>query len=109
MQAEAQIEVTEGVCGGKPRIVGRRITVQNIAVWHERLGHSVDEIATSYNLELSDVYAALAYYWSHRQTIDQSIQDDEEFVAKFRNLNRSPLQERLEQVRRDGAVDSPAS
>ena len=28
------IEITPGVAGGKPRIVGHRITVQNIVIWH---------------------------------------------------------------------------
>ncbi len=30
------IEITPGIVGGKPRIAGRRITVQNIVIWHER-------------------------------------------------------------------------
>lgn len=42
----AHIEITPGVAGGKLRIAGQRITVQNIVVWHERLGLSADEIAT---------------------------------------------------------------
>ena len=60
------IEITPGVAGGKPRISGRRITVQNIAVWHERMGKSADEIATQYDLKLADVYAAPAYTRSSR-------------------------------------------
>ena len=32
------IAITTEVCGGKPHIAGRRITVQNIAIWHERMG-----------------------------------------------------------------------
>ena len=44
------IEITPGVAGGKPRIAGRRITVQNIAIWHERMGKSADEIATEHVL-----------------------------------------------------------
>ena len=32
------IEITPGVCGGKPRIAGHRIKVQDIAVWHEIMG-----------------------------------------------------------------------
>jgi uncharacterized protein (DUF433 family) len=55
------IEITPGIAGGKPRIAGHRITVQNIAIWHERMGKSADEIA-EYDLTLGDVYAALAYY-----------------------------------------------
>ncbi len=57
------IEVTPGIAGGKPHIAGHRMTVQNIAIWHERLGRSADEIATEYSLMLADVYVALAYYF----------------------------------------------
>ena len=67
----AHVAVTPGVAGGKPRIAGHRITVQDIAVWHERLGLSADEIATEYGLSLADVYAALAYYYDHREEIDR--------------------------------------
>src|ERR1043166_7346994 len=44
------IAITPGVCGGKPRIAGHRIKVQHIAVWHERMGMSPDEIASTYAL-----------------------------------------------------------
>ena len=67
------IEVTPGVVGGKPRIAGHRITVQNIVIWHERMGMSADEIATEYGLTLADVFAALTYYYDHRAEIDDSI------------------------------------
>jgi uncharacterized protein (DUF433 family) len=61
------------VAGGKPRITGHRITVQDVVVWHERLGLSADEIASEYGLSLADVYAALAYYYDHREEIDRAI------------------------------------
>ena len=44
------IESTPDVLGGKPRIAGRRIAVQDIVVWHERMGRSADEIASDYSL-----------------------------------------------------------
>jgi uncharacterized protein (DUF433 family) len=49
------IELTPGEAGARPRIRGRRISVQDIAIWHERLGKSADEIAGEYDLTLSDV------------------------------------------------------
>ena len=104
-----RIESTPEVCGGKPCIAGRRITVQNIAIWHERLGQSVEEIATVYDLELADIYAALAYYFDHRDAVDESIRQDEEFVNSLRARTASPLQEKLESMRRDGPTDSIAS
>jgi len=54
------IETTPGVSGGKPRIAGHRITVQDIVIWHERMGLHPDEIAKEYGLSLSDICAALA-------------------------------------------------
>ena len=60
--ALGHVEITPGVCGGKPHIAGHRVSVQNIAIWHERLGLEPDEIATTYGLTLGEVYAALAYY-----------------------------------------------
>jgi len=69
------IAITPGVCGGRPRIAGRRITVQNVAIWHERLGLSADQIATDYDLSLAEVHAALAYYFAHRDEIEQSIRE----------------------------------
>jgi uncharacterized protein (DUF433 family) len=91
----SHIEVTPGVAGGKPRIAGHRITVQNIVIWHERLGLSADEIATEYALSLADVYAALAYYYDHREEIDRAIREDEEFIAELRRRTPSPLSTKL--------------
>lgn len=91
----SHIEMTPGVAGGKPRIAGHRITVQNIVIWHERLGVSADEIATEYGFSLADVYAALAYYYDHREGIDRSIREDEEFIAELRRRTPSVLREKL--------------
>ena len=57
---DQHIEITPGIAGGKPRVAGHRITVQNIAIWHERMGKEADEIAAEYDVTLADVYAALA-------------------------------------------------
>jgi uncharacterized protein (DUF433 family) len=89
------IEITPDVCGGRPRIAGHRITVQNIVVWHERMGLNADEIATEYGLTLGDVYAALAYYYDHRTAIDDSIRADRTFVEELRNLTPSRIPEKL--------------
>jgi len=89
------IEITPGVARGKPRIAGHRITVQNIVIWHERIGMDADEIATTYGLELADVYAALAYYYDHRAEIDNAIRADESFIAELRKRTPSRLKERI--------------
>jgi uncharacterized protein (DUF433 family) len=89
------IEITPGVAGGKPRISGRRITIQDIVVWHERMGKSADEIATEYDLKLADVYAALAYYFDHRAEVDASIREGEAFVEALRERTPSKLNQKL--------------
>ena len=85
------IEITPGVCVGKPRIAGHRIRVQDIYVWHELMGMSADEIASQYNLTLAQVYAALAYYFDHIEEIQSQMRADEEFVERMkRELAAAP-------------------
>ena len=80
-----RIVVTPGVRGGKPRIAGHRITVADVAIWHERMGMCPDEIVSEYpTITLSDVHAALAYYFDHRDEVDQDIREGEEFAEKLR-------------------------
>lgn len=93
------IEITPGVAGGKPRIAGHRITVQDIVLWHERLGMSADEIATEYALTLSDVYAALTYYFDHRPEIDRAIEEGRAFADALRQRTPSKLEQRLRGVK----------
>jgi uncharacterized protein (DUF433 family) len=92
---DQHIEITPGVAGGKPHIAGHRITVQNVVIWHEWLGHSADEIAAEYNLTLADVYAALAYYYDHRPEIDQAIEADEAFVEMLRQRTPPKVTQKL--------------
>jgi uncharacterized protein (DUF433 family) len=79
------IEMTPGVCGGKPRIAGHRIKVQHVAVWHERMGMTPEQIVADYpTLTLAEVYAALSYYHDHREQIEADIREGEEFADKLR-------------------------
>src|SRR6266542_3819197 len=101
---DQHIEVTPGVAGGKPRIAGHRITVQNIAIWHERLGKSADEIAAEYDLTLADVHAALAYYFDHQAEIDQSIEAGDSFAEALRRQTASKVGQKLQERQDDGAA-----
>ena len=90
------IEITPGVCGGKPRIAGHRIKVQDIVIWHERMGMSPDEIVSQYpTITLADVYAALAYYHDHLQEIRQQSDEDEKFVRELQAKTPSLVQQKL--------------
>lgn len=70
--------------GAKPRIRGHRITVQDIAIWYERIGKSATEIAAEYDLTLADVHAALTYYFDHREEIDARMAEDRAFAEALR-------------------------
>lgn len=64
---------TPGVCGGRPRIAGRRITVQNIVI-DLNSGLTPEEIvAERTTLTLAQVHAALAYYYANKEAMDAEI------------------------------------
>ena len=93
------IEITPGVCGGKPRIAGHRIRVQDVVIWHEHQGMSPDEIVYHYpSITLADVYAALAYYYDHLEEIRQQIRESEALARKLAAQTPSILQRKLHQT-----------
>ena len=93
---DRHIEITPGIVGGKPRIAGHRITVQNIAIWHERLGKTADEIADDYDLTLGEIHAALSYYFDNREEVDASIEQGQQFAEALRKTTPSKLAAKLE-------------
>lgn len=94
------IEITPGICGGKPRIAGHRIRVMDIVIWHEQLGLSSDEIVSTYpTLTLADVYAALAYYFDHREEIRADMARDRRYAAALKRKQTSLIQKKLKKQR----------
>ena len=95
------IEIVEGAGGPKPRVAGSRIRVQDVAMWHEKLGMSPDEIVHDFpTITLADVHAALAYYWDHRDEIEEAIAGEHTLVEEFRRGHIGPLREKLKRRRR---------
>jgi len=89
---DRHVLATPDTCGGRPRIAGSRIQVQDIVIWHERLGLSADEIVQRYaQLSLSDVYAALAYYYDHRSEVDEQMRAGDAVVEAARAEYASKL------------------
>lgn len=83
--AVGYIEQTPGTCGGKPRIAGTRIRVQDIVILHEDQGLTPDEILQRFpHLSLGHVYTALAYYADHGEEIRKDIADDDEFFEQYK-------------------------
>ena len=80
-----RIVKTPGTCGGRARIDGHRIRVQDVAIEYEWQGLSPEEICHEHpGLTLAQVHAALAYYYDHRDEILAEIKADEVLVEDFK-------------------------
>ena len=70
---DAILVKTPGICGGRIRIDGTRITVDRIAALYKQ-GQQPEEILQTYpHLTLSQVYTALAYFHANRDEIDREL------------------------------------
>ena len=103
-----RIVSTPGICGGRPRIDGHRIQVEDVAIWHERMGMSPAEIVSEYpSITLTDVHAALAYYYENRERIDADIEAAKRYAEEMRaKAGPSLLQKKLRQRKADAQDDS---
>jgi uncharacterized protein (DUF433 family) len=95
-----------GYCGGRPHILGHRIKVKHVAVWHERMGLSPAEIVAEHpTIPLAQVHAALAYYYDHLAEIVAEI-DEEDKAFDALKVAGSSLLEKIRQ-RKLNAPDDP--
>lgn len=105
------IEITPGTCGGRPRIAGHRIRVQDVVFWHERQGQTVAAIVATYpGITPADVHAALAYYHDHIEEIHEAFRRDEEFLRDLQ-ASQPSLLDRVREIQRiretRGVEDAP--
>src|SRR6185436_7107609 len=92
------------VCGGRLRIDGTQITVNQIVVLYKQ-GYSAERIADEYpHLTMAQVYAALAHYHANQDEIEADLDAEtngqtnalpsekwlEAFKALQRNLSLTP-------------------
>jgi len=86
------ISQTPDICGGAPVIVGTRIRVSHIVYRYERERQSPHEIVQAYpHLTLAQVHAALAYYYSHRESIDKEIASSDALLLKVKRAFPSKM------------------
>lgn len=91
------IEIAQGTGSPKPRIAGHRIRVQDVAIWHEKLGLSPDETVHNHpTITLADVHAALAYYWDHRDEIERAIAAERALAEEMRGGTPSLVPDNLQ-------------
>jgi uncharacterized protein (DUF433 family) len=77
---------------GTIRITGTRVPLETV-VYHFKLGASPEEIALRFpSLPLVDVYCSIAYYLSHREEVEQYMQQQQAAGIETRRLiEASPL------------------
>jgi uncharacterized protein (DUF433 family) len=82
-QVYAHITKDPEVCGGKARIDGTRITVADIVCLLDE-GYTPERMLNVFAapLTLSQVHAALTYYYDHKEEIEASFAEDEKIVAE---------------------------
>ena len=101
---------TPGVCGGKARIEGTRIRVNNVVFLHKQ-GASDQKIREAYpDLTPAQIHAALAYYYDNPDEIEAELAPDENWEAEHerekaehlettQGVARTPLGRQLRELR----------
>lgn len=75
---------TPDVCQGRPRITEKRFSVEQIAILTKE-GLSPQQILQEYSfLTLAEVHAALAYYYSNQEQIEQYLVEE---TSKYQRLS----------------------
>lgn len=83
------IESNPRIRKGKPCVVGTATSVHRISIWYN-LGNSPEQIAEELDhLTLTQIYAALTYYFANKEIIDAEIAEEE---AEADRLEREYLQ-----------------
>lgn len=84
---------------GQAVIEDTGMKVKQLVAEHLNWGWSPEELYFQHpHLTLGAIYSALAYYWDHRDEIDQAMQEDAEYIRQMRASNPdNPLTIRLRQ------------
>jgi uncharacterized protein (DUF433 family) len=77
------IEIDPEVLGGEPHIAGHRIGVSDVAIWIAYQHETSEAIAEEFHLTLGEVYAALAYYYDHKDEIDRGIEEADRLAEEM--------------------------
>ena len=68
----------------EPHLRGRRISVRQVSALVEDRGESPEGVADRYDLDVADVYHALAYYHDHPHEMREVKATREDAVESFR-------------------------
>ena len=103
----ARIVATPGTCGGKPRIDGHRIRVQDVMIWVERMGMTTEQIVEEHpGLTPAQVEAAIRYFAQHRDEIEAHLRRDEELADELERFPGSLLNRLARKIDAGHPIDS---
>jgi uncharacterized protein (DUF433 family) len=86
---------TPDVCGGRLRVEGTRITVNQIVTCYKH-GYSPEEIADQYpNLSLAQVYTALAYYHANKESVEHDLDAEREEAEQLEARSAEQMRNNL--------------
>lgn len=87
------------IFGGKPIIGDHRIAVHHVASF-VRQGYTAEQIAKEIfpDLTLLEIYAALHYYYDHKEEIDREIDEENAELKRRAQEDTSPLAQKLRQA-----------
>ena len=95
-KSEVYVEMRPGVRGGAPVIAGTGIKVLDVAVRYEVMGMNPEEIMVALpHLELSQIHAALSYYYEHKTELDKEWKTSLKKVRRLRAAQTSILEQKL--------------
>lgn len=78
------IATNPNIRSGRPYLVGTTLTVADVAIAHVFGMMDADAVADYYEISLPQVYAALAYYYDHKDEINASIEDRRQLAAAMK-------------------------
>lgn len=74
----------------EPHVAGRRVSVRQVYALVEERGVEPETVADRYDLDVADVYHALAYYHDHPREMGAVGDERDEAFEAFRNSIERP-------------------
>ena len=81
---------TDDVLGGNARLDGRRIAVVDVAERVLDHDHAPEYVADQLDIEISAVYAALAYYYDNIEEMNAARERRRELDAVLKTRSKAP-------------------
>lgn len=74
-----------------PYIAGTRFKVIQLVLNHQSYGWSPEELKFQHpQLTMGQIHSALAYYWDHKEELDQDIERRDQMAEEFRRTMKTP-------------------